>query len=67
MAARHANQQAADQRSDEGVLVLAGAVGLEQGVGLEPVVADAQGDALVLDDNGIFNLRIIHGELGNDT
>jgi hypothetical protein len=31
------------------------------------VVADAQGDALVLDDNGIFNLRIIHGELGNDT
>lgn len=67
MAARHANQQAADQRSDKGILVRAGAVGLKQGVGLEPVVADAQGDALVLDDNGIFNLRIIHGELGNDT
>lgn len=66
-AARHEHQQAADQRSDKGILVRAGAVGLEQSVCLEPVVAQAQGNAFVLNDNRVFNLEMVHGELGDDT
>ena len=30
-------------------------------------MAQAQSNALVLNDNRIFNLEMFHGELGNDT